>query len=760
MRNPIMRPTRRKFILGTGAALVAGVFERGSAQAVTTTAPDIRALLESAGFDPADPNSTLLAIVADLHINQNPNSYKYTNHFDDGLVNELNGLVPAITDLAIAGDLITYLSDAIGVGRNAQGYAWALQEFQVAKAQMTRFRPDMRLFAVPGNHDTDKLETDAETWRTQLSIPPYQKQVLGGVPVFFLNSGHAGGLNPVQQAWFEAETAQIPSDQEILIIAHHPTFFHGAQEGALRKTIADSLPGHQAPVWIVGGHGHSFGERLCADKGRRFIQMEVTAGNPKPTGDGRNPGYILLGLSGGKVACRIFRSLKEAGHGVRAPLSSLPSTRVEWPFEKIQFPAELFVEGFYDRADRLISFAAADLKFHFVFTQHITYRIRPSRFGGKLSSFLLLGQIRSAARPTATCSFSASGTGGPWVSTPITQTSVAQVFTIPIPTEFRNAEFLHVRISTSLPSNQSDMEIVGWGTAASAEDLTGYEKWIATHYRTILPTAKAAPTFRPQGSTLTNLEHFAFNIPLPAGVSESPTQAAQIILPPGPTEPQIVGQPSYSPTFRNASIFRFARRTAASDPLVTYAVEHSPDMIQWIPIDEERLAITPLELGWEEVRFSLPFLPNQQGFFRTRVTALPATADGSAHISSGDLDADGIDDLLQYAFNLNAQEGKLRSYDPARNSDQAGIPILAMGPERMSRIVFPKMREFAAPGVTYGIEQSTDLRQWSKVPAPSISARVLRSDGDWDEVETLIMDSVHPSVFYRVCLETTFPITP
>ena len=78
----------------------------------------------------------------------------------------------------------------------------------------------------------------------------------------------------------------------------------------------------------------------------------------------------------------------------------------------------------------------------------------------------------------------------------------------------------------------------------------------------------------------------------------------------------------------------------------------------------------------------------------------------------------------------------------------------------MSRIVFPKMRESTASGVTYGIEQSTNLQQWSKVPAPSISERVLRSDGDWDEVETLIMDSAHPSVFYRVCLVTTFPITP
>ena len=735
--------------------------ERVGADSVPSApAPDIRALLESAGFDPDNPNSALMAVIGDTHICLNTTSSKYTDRLEDALVNELNGLTPAISDLVFAGDLIVSHSEVIGSPRYPNSLPSARAEFQVAKAQMQRFRPGMNLWAVPGNHDTDRAEVTPDLWIEELGIPPYQRLDKGGVPVFFLNSGHAGGLNPAQQAWFQSEAAQIPSDQEILIIAHHPTFFHGAQEGALRKMIVEALPGHQAPVWIVGGHGHYFGERILTDKGRRFIQMEVTAGNPKVGNDGNAPGYILLGLSGGKVACRIFRSLKKAGHEVRPPLTSLPSTRVEWPFEKIPFPGELFVEGFYERANRLISFAAADLKFHFVFTQNITYKIQPARFGGKLSSFLILGQTRSASKPTAKCSFSASGPNGPWISIPIPKQSVSEVFTIPIPTEFRNSESLHVKVSTDLPGNQSDMEIAGWGTAASAEDLTGYEKWIATHYRTILPTAKAAPTYRPQGSTLTNLEHFAFNIPLPAGVSESATQAAQIILPRGPTEPPIVGQPSYSPTFRNASIFRFARRTAASGPLASCEVEYSTDMIQWNRVDEERLAVTPLGEGWEEVRLSLPFILNQPGFFRTRVTALPATPGGSAYISSGDLDADGIDDLLQYAFKLKAHEGKLRPYDPARTSDQAGLPVLAMRPERMSRIVFPKMRESTASGVTYGIEQSTNLQQWSKVPAPSISERVLRSDGDWDEVETLIMDSAHPSVFYRVCLETTFPITP
>ena len=216
---------------------------------------------------------------------------------------------------------------------------------------MTRFRPDMRLYAVPGNHDTDRFEVDAETWRAQLQIPPYQKKVLGGVPVFFLNSGHAGMPDPVQRAWFEEQARLIPPDQEVVIIAHHPSFFYVYEEIGLKKIVAQAFAKHRAPVWLVGGHGHAFGEQLLVSGSARFVQMEVTTGNPIQGSDGRSPGYVLLALQDGRVVHRAFRSVLESGFQSLKPVTQLTPYPLKWVFDSIEYPAVLFEEGFYDRAD-------------------------------------------------------------------------------------------------------------------------------------------------------------------------------------------------------------------------------------------------------------------------------------------------------------------------------------------------------------------------------------------------------------------------
>jgi hypothetical protein len=60
------------------------------------------------------------------------------------------------------------------------------------------------------------------------------------------------------------------------------------------------------------------------------------------------------------------------------------------------------------------------------------------------------------------------------------------------------------------------------------------------------------------------------------------------------------------------------------------------------------------------------------------------------------------------------------------------------------------MRESARPGVVYALECSVDLATWVSVPAGQCVERVLRSDGDWDEVEVTILDEGYPTRSYRV----------
>lgn len=754
-----MKKARRNFIKITGAALLGSTLQRGQADNAPTPAPDVTAMLQASGFTPGGPNSALLAVIGDIHINQDTSNIYYASRFDDPLVAELNALTPAITDLAIAGDLIFYLSASIGAGRSPQGYGWALQEFQVAKVQMQRFRSNMNLYAVPGNHDTDQIEEDAETWRAQLQIPPYQKTILGGVHVFFLNSGHAGMMNPGQIQWFENEARLIPADQEVLIVAHHPSFFYMFVEIGLKRVVSNVFRKHRAPVWVVGGHGHAFQEGYLESRsGTRFLQMEVTLGHPIQRTRGKLPGYILLALQDGKVIHRSFREVPSSGvpdpgFQVRRPLEQLTSTPLRFPFDSIDYPAAVFEEGFYDRSQHLTGFVGTDLKSHLIWCRNYTVRANLGNARGKVSEFLLAAEF-NVGIGAPNCHFSATGLDGSWVAGTFPIPNYQQVYRVPIPQQLRNSTNLHIRVVSQLQGSYDGILINGWGLAADPSTLTGFDKWLSLHYRTILPNGQTSPTAKPPSSSLTILEHFAFNIPLPAGISESPAPLNQTPYPPVPPDPPIKGQPVYSMTFRQVRHFRFARRTAASGPMVSYHVEYSPDMTHWTTLEEEALTVTSLEDGWEEVRCGIISTQAKQTFFRARVTSLSPQSGGSALISSGDLDANGIDDLLQYAFNLNAQNGGLRPYDPARPSNKAGVPIIGTGFERMSRIVYPRMIESANPGVNYRLEQSADLQLWTDIPPAIFTERVLRSTGDWDEVETVIMDSPRRQMFYRVCLET------
>lgn len=700
----------------------------------TPSQPDITQLLLAQGFDPAAPGNCLMAIMGDTHMFLDPADSRYTDKLDDALVNELNGLTPGLTDLVLAGDLIVSHSQSVGIPRYPSIYARAREEMRVAKAQMQRFRPGISLWSIPGNHDTDREEVEPTLWLEEMGTPAYRRIERGGMPVILLNSGHSGGLDPVQKAWLLNQASTIPDNQEVLIIAHHPSFFYITGEAAMKRVIAEAFAGHQATVWIAGGHGHTFADRLFVDKGTRFLQMEVTCANPKMFGDGASPGYILMGLTGGKVACRIFRSLKKTSFDLKPAPSAMSPVRVVWPFEKIEYPAELFEESFYDRSGRIVSSSAVDLRFQFVFLQNITFKIEPGRYAGKLSEFLVLGRVGAAALPSALCSFSSTGPNGPWTSVGFPQ-DVSQVYRIPIPEQLRNVATLHVKLSTTIPPNQSDFSLGGWGTAASAQSLTGYEKWIAARYRTFLKTPSTAPETVPAGDTVSNIVRFAFN--LPDDGSQVPAS-------------QIRGLPSYSTAHREVMEFRFARRRAGDSPGLIYWAEEEIGSGQWIPVAAERLQVKLLDDIWEEI--TIRRIPGGEGsaFYRVRLQT-PAGA-GTVGPPPGDHNGNSVDDLVEYAFALESSE-PMRRYDPARPDRRGGLPSLTPRTLPLPKLVFPRMKSDANPGVSYGVEQSPDLTNWSDVRPFETAERILRKNGDWEEVEIVILTGDSSRMYYRMKVE-------
>jgi hypothetical protein len=252
---------------------------------------------------------------------------------------------------------------------------------------------------------------------------------------------------------------------------------------------------------------------------------------------------------------------------------------------------------------------------------------------------------------------------------------------------------------------------------------------------------------------MTNIEHYAFNVPLPSGG----TAATPVIAPPGTPAP-IRLTPAYSRTFRSITSFQFARRTSGSNPLVAYAVEISSDLVNWTPVSEDQLALTPLNSQWEEVRFNLPMFDGASGYFRVGISPKHGSQGGNSYISAGDLDANGIDDLVQYAFDLQPQTGLARRYDPQRTEHIAGLPVQKHHRGLCSVLRYARHRKENNPGVNYRIEETGDLKQWNTIPSRFVTERIIRTHGNFDEVEAIIMDSIHANRFYRVCLDLTGPL--
>lgn len=771
-----MQETRRKFLLKSGAAIVAASLDRTVAgDPVVPNPPDIRDLLAQSGFDSNSGDAALLAVIADPHIMLAPEYPNlYTEKWDDSLINDINTLVPNVTDLAIAGDLIIHHSVNIGGYRHPSHVTRAINEFRLARTEMERFRRDMRIWAVPGNHDTDAFETDADLWRQQMQTPPYQKTVLGGVPVFFLNSGNGGMLNAGQLAWFKSEVKTISSNQEVVIVAHHPSFFHLWAEAGLKRILTDAFAGHQAVVWLLGGHGHRFEDMLFNHRGTRFVQMEVTAAHPKFSNDGKSPGYIMLALQDGRVKSRIFRTVAQSGFVPKPDVSQMTSKTVRWPFDGVTYPVAVFEEGFYDRTNHLVEFNAVDLGCHFVFCKSVTIRIRPSRYFGKVKTLVLAADISPSMQPPPTCRFSISGADGTWLDVPFPAAKGQGLYTINLPEDFRNADTAFVKIATIFTKHLEGFYLSGWALAADEARLTQYEKWISRRYRTLVEAGENSADSLTPGSRLSNIVNFGFNLPTgfsgPTGqpalnaTSPDPVGLPSSVL---PSSPSITGLPQYTKTFRQVVELRFARRTPASDPGIVYEVEHSSDLVYWKSVPEESLVLTPIEPGWEEVAFTLPVRAYVNGFCRVKVTGTE-TAGGAFNIWSrkvavatgtpGDLNGDRIDDLLQFAFDLESGGGPLRPYDPERPLHKAGMPVQTTRMARLSRIVFPRMRANANPGVLYLPEKSTDLSTWQVLGTGEYSEQVIQTSGDWEEVEIIVLDEAHRQRFYRIKLELESPL--
>ncbi len=744
--HPTMQPTRREFIKRTGATLLASAWvpRATAADPVPPTPLDVVRGLLGPGFDPAAPDSALLAVIADPHIFLGAEYPQYqTDRWDDGLIGEINSLAPVVTDLILAGDLISYHSMTPGLPRFPSHVVWSKDEFRAAKREMARFSSSMRQWAIPGNHDTDAFETDAELWREQLGLPAYQQTVLGGVPVFFLNSGNGGMLDAVQHAWFLAEAAKVPEDQEVVVVVHHPCFTRTWEQSAVKRILTNVFGGRTGTVWVVSGHDHLFADLQFVHRGTRFVQMEVTAANPKSSADGKSPGYILLALQSGQVVKRLFRSLKDPGFVDKDRSGKAVPTKVKFQFDDVPYCAEAFEEGFYERTDRVIAFNGVDVGSYLTYLKNVTFQVRPPAYRGNVKELVLAGTISASITPV--CSISQTGAAGTWEPVPFPVTRGVGLFRLPIPESYRQAETYLVKVETGLTGTVEGFSLSGWALAADPTGMSGFEKWLYGRFHTTRKDAQAQAGALTPGTNLSNVVNFGFNL-LPA---------VDGLL----AATDISGQPASGKVLRQVFDFRFARRRAETQPGITYTIERSLDLRTWraVAVGEQR--VTPLDAGWEEVAVSRLISTGERVFHRVSIDQAVEQGLGfaawglSATVPAGqpgDLNADGIDDLVQYAFELSGSEGGARHYDPTAPAQKGGLPAQTCGLAPVTTLVFPRMKASANPGVTYTLESSLNQIAWTVVPSEQYLEQVRRTQGDWEEVEITIPDGANSQWTYRI----------
>ena len=703
----------------------------------------LAALLQASGYNPVDSDSALLGVIGDPHIFLGAEYPQYrTDHWDDGLIAELNSLPPLLSDLVVAGDLISYHTMVPGLPRYPGQLAWARDEFRLAKAEIERFSRSMRIWAIPGNHDTDAFESNADLWREMLGIPAYQKTVLGGVPVFFLNSGNGGMLDPVQQAWFRSEAALIAPEQEVVVVVHHPCFFRQREQAAVKRVLTDVFGGRSGTVWVVSGHDHLFGDQQFLYRGTKFVQMMVTAANPKSAVDQKSPGYILLALQDGRVIKRLFRSLKDDSLVDKSQTLKAVPGGVKFQFDEIPYCAETFEEGFYDRTGRVVSYSGVDVGSYIAYCKNITFRVLPQDYSCKVAELILAGTIGSDITPV--CSISLNGAVGTWESVPFPTTRGSGLFRITVPAAYRNAASYLVKIDTGLTASVTGFSLSGWALAADVAGMTGFEKWLYDRYGSLQKDDHTLAASVTPGSTLSNLVNFSFNLLPVAGAGSA-----------------ISGLPQSSVTMQQVVDFRFARRMAESQPGIQYVIEESSDLNAWVPVEAARLRVAEVEPGWEELSVFSMLGRGRRVFHRVRIDRIAATGDGFGAWTqsvtvptgrSGDCNANQLNDLVEYAFKLDQANGGGRSYDRQRLAGKMGLPVQAQRWAQATKIVYARMRAAANPGVSYRLEGSTDLATWEVSPAWQYREQVLRSDGDWEQVEVVAIQDEGPARTFRVAV--------
>ena len=404
------------------------------------------------GFNPFAPGNAAVVLFSDPHINLTPMPWSpvLTTNLNPRLVSIVNAMNPPPARIIVSGDLTSGYSPGSGYFPNwttARMLGSNEMRLWITAVQAFTNVAQTNILWIPGNHDQDPRETNAELFRQMFpDMPPYQLFDLAGVRFFLLNGGNLGFPSESEKQWFKQQVALTSPAQTVAVVIHQQPFIDNRGNSIMLREHFQNWP---ARWWTFCGHGHSFGQAVY-DIGRSNVTMNYigSASTNVPNGQTSSAGFMVLCLSNG-IAGRVYYHFLDNSFEVvpepdwRRPNHFVPNfgevPGLLWRREKNPPPGTMLPEV-------IVTNFAWDAWYSYAYVGELQWALPLGRHGNQATHFLVSTYISPGI---ATFSFSVDRTN--WIEVPVCCRTNG-IYSFPIPARsqrvshrLRPAAFFHCK---------------------------------------------------------------------------------------------------------------------------------------------------------------------------------------------------------------------------------------------------------------------------------------------------------------------------
>lgn len=254
-----------------------------------------------------------------------------------------------------------------------------------------------------------------------------------------------------------------------------------------------------------------------------------------------------------------------------------------------------------------MSFDGVDCGSYINYCKRITFRIDPSAYLGEVDRFFLSGVIASSQLPV--CSLSTSNDDDDsWTEVAFPEAKGGGLYEVVIPQSFRSGSTFYLKLDNGSTLSVAGFSVSGWALSADPALLTGYERWISNHYRTLERDGNTHPQTKTPGTDYPNIVNFGFNLMPQASGEISGRPNLELITSTDPADEGVR--------------FTFVRMLASTNPGISYDIQSSQDLKVWnsMPPAEFEETILRADGDWEEVEVKFRAADTSQQFYRVRLT--------------------------------------------------------------------------------------------------------------------------------------------